>query len=466
MKNGTTVFAALVAAASAALAAPAGCAKETPTGGAGGAGGQAAHTSTAASASASSSGTGGAGGSGGSGGGSGVRGIARFPDTSSSIAVLADQLPAGLTAAQQQLAATRFVGSQKLTLEISGALRAINPDFVVLHYHLAMWQPAPGVNFILDGKTWGNDYPKVGGHESWFWHTTGNKRVASVVDGKWLMNVAEPGFQGYWIESIAQQSTAGEYDGVFLDSASPALLQSEAQAPPEPRLTGTGARDNLIPELGNKTFIQAWTAWIATLDAALGARGLALIPNIGAGITGWDTTPYDLTAGVFSEGYADPSFAEADWKLSTNQLLSLAGKGKIVILQNYLGAPGDTAKRLYYLANYLLVRGKRTYLDYFASGPMEWYPEWGVELGAAVTTGAKVDDLLKDGVYRRDFEKGIVLVNPTAGPVTVTLAKAMQRVVPSGGGVIAADGIAPGTLGMTTVTSIDVAAKGAEILIQ
>ena len=94
---------------------------------------------------------------------------------------------------------------------------------------------------------------------------------------------------------------------MFLDSASPALLQSEAQAPPEPRLTGTGARDNLIPELGNKTFIQAWTAWIATLDAALGAKKLALIPNTGPLITGWDTTPYDLTAGVFSEGYADPS---------------------------------------------------------------------------------------------------------------------------------------------------------------
>jgi putative glycosyl hydrolase-like family 15 (GHL15) protein len=461
MKNGTTVFALVASAASLALAAPAGCAREAPSGGAGGAG--AGTTGAATSGSASSSGSGGAGGS---GGGSGVRGIARFPDTSASIGVLVDQLPGGMSAAQQQLAAKRFVGSQKLTLEISGALRAIQPDFVVLHYHLAMWQSAPGVNFILDGKTWGNDYPKVGGHESWFWHTTGGQRVTSVVDGKWLMNVADPGFQGYWIQSITQQIGAGEYDGVFLDSASPALLQSEAQAPPEPRLTGTGARDNLIPELGNKTFIQAWTAWIATLDAALGSTGLALIPNTGAFITGWDDTPYDLTAGVFSEGYADPSFAEADWKLSTNQLLGLAAKGKIMILQNYLSSPDDVARRVYYLGNYLLVRGKHTYLDYFASGPMEWYPEWGIDLGAAVSTGAKVDDLLKDGVYRRDFEKGIVLVNPTASPVTVTLPKAMQRVVPAGGGAVEADGVAKGTLGMTMVTSVDVAAKGAEILIQ
>jgi hypothetical protein len=463
MKNVTAVLAAVIAAASAALAAPTGCAKEAPSSGAGGAADQASHTSTGTSGSGSSSGAGGAGGA---GGGSGVRGIARFPATTSSIGVLVDQLPGGLTAAQQKLAATRFVGSQKLTLAISGALRAINPDFVVLHYHLAMWQPAAGVTFLLDGKNFGNDYSKVGGHESWFWHTTGGQRVTSVVDGKWLMNVADPGFQGYWIQSIAQQAAAGEYDGVFLDSASPALLQSEAQAPPEPRLTGTGARDSVIPELGNRTFIQAWTAWIATLDAALGSKELALIPNIGPGITGWDPTPYDLTAGAFSEGYADPSFAEADWELSTNLLLSLAAKGKILILQNYLGSPGDVARRMYYLANYLLVRGNRSYLDYFAAGPMEWYPEWGIELGAAKSAGAKVGDLLKDGVYRRDFEKGIVLVNPTSSPVTVTLDKAMQRVVPSGGGAVGADGVAPGTLGLSSVTSLDVAAKGAEILIQ
>ncbi|MEP7126860.1 MAG: putative glycoside hydrolase [Byssovorax sp.] len=463
MKNATAVLAAVVVAASAAVAAPTGCAKEAPSGGAGGGSDGASGTGSTTSSSASTSGTSGAGGA---GGGGGVRGIARFPATSSAIGVLVDQLPGGLSAAQIQLAATRFAGSRKLTLSISAPLRAINPGFVVLHDHLAMWQPAPGTTFILDGKNLGNDYSKVGGHESWFWHTTGGQRVTSVVDGKWLMNVADPGFQGYWIQSIAQQITAGEYDGVLLGSASPVLLQSEAQAPPEPRLTGTGARDNVIPELGNKTFIQAWTAWIVTLDAALGSKALALIPAVGPGITSWDTTPYDLTAGAFSEGYADPAFAEADWARSTNLLLSLAAKGKIVILQNTLSAPDDVARRMYYLANYLLVRGNRSYLDYFAAGPMEWYPEWGLELGAATSTGAKVDDLLKDGVYRRDFEKGIVLVNPTSSPVTVALGKTMQRVVPSGGGAVEADGVAKGTITTTSVTSVDVAARGAEILIQ
>ncbi len=76
-----------------------------------------------------------------------------------------------------------------------------------------------------------------------------------------------------------------------------------------------------------------------------------------------------------------------------NQLLGLAAKHKIVIAQNYLGASTDVATRLYYLANYLLMRGDRSYLDYFASGPLEWYPEWDVDLGAPLTTAATVADL-------------------------------------------------------------------------
>jgi hypothetical protein len=136
-----------------------------------------------------------------------------------------------------------------------------------------------------------------------------------------------------------------------------------------------------------------------------------------------------------------------------------------MILQNYLGSPGDVATRMYYLANYLLVKGNRTYLDYFAAGPLEWYPEWGLDLGAPKTTGAKADDLLQGGVYRRDFAKGTVLVNPSGSAVTVSLGGTMQRVVPAGGGAIDGAGTTPGSISTTPVTSINVAATGAEILL-
>ncbi len=200
-------------------------------------------------------------------------------------------------------------------------------------------------------------------------------------------------------------------------------------------------------------------------DDALAAKGIPLIPNTGPFVTTWDDTDYSLTAGIFSEGYASPSFAESDWMASTNELLSLASKGKIMILQNYLGSPSDTATRLYYLANYLLVKGDRTYLDYFAAGPLEWYPEWGLDLGAPAATGMTVNDLAEGGVYRRDFAKGSVFVNPSANAVTVQLGAMMLEVVPTGGGAIDASGATPGSITMNAVTSITVPATGAVIVL-
>src|SRR6185437_12981625 len=134
---------------------------------------------------------------------------------------------------------------------------------------------------------------------------------------------------------------------------------------PEPRLAGTGARDTAIAELGGETYVEAWQAFMTDFNAALAATGVPLIPNTGSFTTSWDTTDYSLTAGVFVEGFADPSFAPADWQRSMNQILALVGKHKIFIGQNYLGAPGDVGVRMYYLANYLLARGDRSYLDYF-----------------------------------------------------------------------------------------------------
>jgi hypothetical protein len=389
-----------------------------------------------------------------------------FPDTSATIAILADQLPGGLTAAQQRAVVDHFVGTQKLTLDQSGPLRALKPGFLVLHYHLAIWQSAPSVQFIVDGH-WGNDYTDVTTHEGWFWHNTSGQRVASASDGKLLMNIGDAAFAKYWADSIAEQVRAGDYDAVFADSASPALLQAEAKAPPEPRLSGTGARDTPIAELEGRTYIAAWQRFMASLDAALTAQGVPLIPSTGPFTTTWDTTRYDLTAGVFVEGFADPGFVEADWKASTNRLLTLAAERKIIILQNYLSSPTDLARRRYYLANYLLVKGDRSYLEYFATSPLEWYPEWGLDLGRPLATGTTAAaDLAVGGIYRRDFERGVAIVNPTNAPVLVKLASPMKRAEPAGGGVIDPNGTLPGVVNGTTVDRIVVPAHDAEILLK
>jgi hypothetical protein len=399
-------------------------------------------------------------------GGGGMASKRPWPDSTAKTLILADQLPGGLTAAQQQFVVSHMVGTQKLTLAESQPLRALAPNFLVLHYHLAIWQSAPSVTFIVNGMNWGNDYPTVTMNESWFWHNQAGQRVAANDDGKLLMNIGDGGLATYWKSSILGQIAAGDYDGLFADSASPDLLQWEAQSPAEPRLTGTGARDTAIAELGGQTYVQAWQSFMTDFDTALAAQGVPLIPNTGAFTTSWDTTDYSLTAGVFVEGFAAPSFAPADWQRSMNEILALAGKHKIVIAQNYLADPGDVATRLYYLGNYLLARGERSYLDYFAGGPLEWYPEWDVDLGAPITTGAAVADLAVGGAYEREFANGWAAVNPTASAVTLTFPSSARLVKPQGGGALDASGVEPGSLAYGSAAAVTLQPATAAIVLK
>ena len=56
---------------------------------------------------------------------------------------------------------------------------------------------------------------------------------------------------------------------------------------------------------------------------------------------------------------------------------------------------------------------------------MPWFDEFDFKLGAALTKPPR--SAWKEGVWRRDFERGIVLVNPTKQSVTVALEPGIRR---------------------------------------
>jgi hypothetical protein len=69
-------------------------------------------------------------------------------------------------------------------------------------------------------------------------------------------------------------------------------------------------------------------------------------------------------------------------------------------------------------------------------------------------------------VYRRDFAKGSVLVNPGTVAISVTLAAPMQRIDPQGGGAVSADGTVTATVASTAVTSLSLAPGSGAILLK
>jgi hypothetical protein len=186
---------------------------------------------------------------------------------------------------------------------------------------------------------------------------------------------------------------------------------------------------------------------------------------VGALVTSWDTTDYARTAGVFCEGFFDPGFTPQDWAVAVNYTLSLVNQNKIVMLEHGLDTAQNVALRRYLFANYLLVKGRRTYL-FYGTRLFSWFPEWDLDLGAALTAARSVDELRWQGVYRREFAKGVVLVNPSDGRVRVQLGAVLKRVSMDGGGPVTAAGTATGHVVTSPVTELDLPAKSAEILLR
>ena len=99
-----------------------------------------------------------------------------------------------------------------------------------------------------------------------------------------------------------------------------------------------------------------------------------------------------------------------------------------LVLVNALGDKTNYKLMRYMFASTLMRNG---YFSYTANGELyrsvPWYDEFGIDLGRALT--GPVEKPWQKGVWRRDFEKGIVLVNPRKnGAQTVTLEKPYQKI--------------------------------------
>lgn len=148
------------------------------------------------------------------------------------------------------------------------------------------------------------------------------------------------------------------------------------------------------------------------------------------------------------------------------------------MVQNYLDGTSDVDSvplRLYYLGNYLLLKGQQpesTYLCYFKHSALEWYPEWAIELGMPMTPIAgTVSELQRPGgpkgIFERRFEQGLVMVNPTPSAISVVLPEMMHLVTPTGGGAVGKEGTVTPAPALTyhAATTVVVPSHSAAILL-
>lgn len=364
-----------------------------------------------------------------------------LPDTSEKIYVFNDQLPGVMSDKQVKFAAEHYVGCQKIPRDMARRLRKINPQFVVLHYRLGLglgYKDQEG-NWIqiIKGNEWVREWPSDDQiREEWFYRWQG-ERVINTDWGWYLMDVSNQSWRDWWITQVIEQLGANENDGLFADSVS------------VPNFFGSTSFQPHLPEI-DKQFEALWEDKInnhlSFIKERFGSDYL-LIVNVGSWINSRDRTEYDRADGIMIEGFAangpDDFFSLEDWQLQMNRILSTSKKDKIIMCQSSIYDPNDVRMRLFYLANYLLVKGKHTYVNIDYGTDPEYFPECDVSIGKPSNDLPKrIEELYREsvGLYLREYTNGLVVVNASDEEHILKLDKAYYEVLPKGGGIVPQNG--------------------------
>jgi putative glycosyl hydrolase-like family 15 (GHL15) protein len=203
-----------------------------------------------------------------------------------------------------------------------------------------------------------------------------------------------------------------------------------------PRVDADWNRDGVTdsknsPEAG-KWLRQGYQKRFALLHQLM--PGKLIIGNVAdwgkanADLSGLDQS---LNGGVM-EGILGSSYSPETWANWTEMMrwyrktMAAVAAPKLVAFHQ-VGSPTDYKSLRYGLASCLLDNGYFAFTDP-AKGysGLVWFDEYDADLGQAVTPPAT--SAWQKGVYRRDFENGIALVNPKGnGTVEVTLEQDFRR---------------------------------------
>lgn len=394
-----------------------------------------------------------------------------FADTGGRVVVFSDQIGEWLTPGQTGFVAAHYAGSQKQTRSFARRMRAVQPNYLVLHYRLGT-----GLGYRAGGDwirviyrdSWVREWP-TSTLSRWF-YVYGGRRVYNRQWGWFLMNTDDTNWRAYWSTQVLRQVYGNEDDGLFADSCS------------VPNFMGGSTFSPRLPDY-SPAFETAWAAKLNRLSRYMSARlgGKVFVANAGFWVTGRDRTDYSLADGIMIEGLGqwEPGspFDEADWVLQQDRILTISRRSKIVLNQAYLYDPADTDSRSMVVASHMMSKGRRGYLTMELGYEPEWFAEYSLDLGAAVDTLPVSIAAFRQpsGLYRRRFATGIAVVNPTDAPIASTAAAlagdggagSWVQAVFVGGGELPQDADVSGTrVDTVPVTELTVPAHGGVILLK
>jgi hypothetical protein len=286
-------------------------------------------------------------------------------------------------------------------------LKAANPAIKVLVYKdLAFSGPSSG-----SGSASGVSAGEA--QSSWFLkNTSGQKFTSESYDWLWAMDVGSAEYQRKWAENVIGEVETQGWDGVFMDDANASMKYAY-----EPSKVAKYPND--------AAYSAAMESALAYIGPAIQAHGKLAIANFAQWVEAPQTYDHWLNYvnGALDEmfvkwgrgageGYRD----QGQWETQVEEAEYAASKGK-AFLAFTQGAAGETGAARYGYASVLLGGDANASYAFTPNYTSEtWIPEYEYEIGNP--TSANTAEA--GGVHRRQFEDGLVLVNPTDSAQTVS----------------------------------------------
>lgn len=246
------------------------------------------------------------------------------------------------------------------------------------------------------------------------WNCAGGKCPQYAAD------IDNPAFRRYWIDGLKAALVKG-YAGAWIDDVNLALRFSD----------GTKSVTASSPATKTVMTEDTWSAAVASFMTEVRAAlpGYELLHN-----SVWYARPtrsadayvkqeilaadvINMEGGFASDGGLTGGTGE--WSVSAKMSFADAvhAAGRWVVVDDF---PKNAAEREYALACYFLLTNGKDGIGDADMSPTTWWSGYDVHLGAAVSARSRTTD----GVFRREFEKGLVLMlEPGSTNRTIALPK-------------------------------------------
>lgn len=321
--------------------------------------------------------------------------------------------PAALSNPTQTAQRNTYVVLQAWETELAASLKAANPNLSVLVYqNLSAMANVTGPKGISSSGV--SAAEAVDEDPGWFLKDRNGKRIAEKnYPWLWMADIGNPSYQQRWTANVLGVLQSGPWDGVMMDDTNPTTKYH------------VGSVSEVAKYPTDKAYQGAVRSMLAYAGPRIISAGKLAIPNMGA----WQEYPevidewLTFVSGGMDQMFVKWSSASGDgylgpmaWQRQLEEVQTTERMGKRFLAVTHVAA-GDTEAMRYGWASALLGAGGDT--AFFADDECHcdnWSSEYEIPIGEP-TSSAYVTS---NGVWKRDFTNGLVVVNPTTSEHNVS----------------------------------------------